>query len=70
MEGGEVKEWIGVHDDLPEETQAYGCTTDIVEVKSYLFNGFAFLARTTTGPRWFSDKGSIEIHGVTHWRYL
>jgi hypothetical protein len=64
-----VNDWISVHDELPEETQAYGCTTDLVHVKSYLFNGLAYLARTTTGDRWFSGNGSIELHGVTHWRY-
>lgn len=64
-------EWISVDDDLPEETQAYGCTTDVVHVKNCNsgFEGLAYLARTTTGDRWFEDTGSFELHSVTHWRY-
>lgn len=71
VEGEEVSEWISVHDDLPEETQAYGCTTDVVNVRNANsgFEGMAYLARTTTGERWFTDVGGFELHSVTHWRY-
>lgn len=61
--------WVSVLDSLPEETQAYGCTTDDVHVRNSNsgFEGVAFLARTTIGPRWFDSK--YELMGITHWRY-
>ena len=67
-----MSEWISVNDSLPAETQAYGCTTDTVHVRNANsgFEGLAFLARTTTGDRWFTDKGGFELHSVTHWRYV
>ncbi len=72
VEGEEVSEWIGVHEGMPEETQAYGCTTDVVDVRNSNsgFEALAYLARTTTGERWFTDKGGFELHSVTHWRYV
>ena len=65
-----MSEWIGVHEGMPEETQAYGCTTDVVDVRNSNsgFEALAYLARTTTGERWFTDKGGFELHSVTHWR--
>ena len=64
-------DWISVEDDLPEETQAYGCTTDDVYVKNSNsgFEDIGFLARTTTGPRWFTKCGKFELQSITHWRY-
>lgn len=64
-------EWTSVEEGLPEETQAYGCTTDDVYVKNSDsgFHGIGFLARTTTGPRWFTKDGKFELLSITHWSY-
>lgn len=63
--------WVSVEEDLPEETQAYGCTTDDVHVKNSNsgFEDIGFLARTTTGPRWFTKCGRFELQSITHWSY-
>lgn len=72
VEGEEVIPWVSVNDDLPVETQAYGCTTDAVLVKNENsgYKGMAFMARATDGNRWFTDLGEFELYGVTHWSYV
>lgn len=67
----EKEYWTSVWDELPQEVQSYGRTSEDVHVTNSNsgFYGVAYLAYSIDGPKWFTADNKYELIGITHWKH-